>query len=542
MITYPINIKIDESGKTFITEKREEFSYAFRKGYKFYSNNSVELEKYLKSKFNLTDIESRSVVSKVKAQFDANSLNKKDKEERILDITEQIEKLKSEKKKKYKIRERFKLIKKLKKLDKFLSHDIVFGTKTALRKISFLSNFKDDRLDELNKFLIEYQERRMQEIYLIGEANQKGNRYFDFDFKNKEIIYKPCFGIKIYIKLNIKTQSKYYKNLLKLEKLINNKEISVTVGLTEKKISITFNEEILSGYSLNTKERTKEVRKIKEKYLTKEHKDIKIKEIYKQYYESQNTKMSNNKLPNRILAFDSNPNFIGYSVIDKLENNEVKVIHTGFYNLTKLNKKLPKDITIEERKHINNKRKHEINHIWKDIFEIAFHFKVSKFGKEDLEFKSKEAKEFNKEFNRQTKNLWHRNQSDNLINKYCKTLGIKLIECNPVYTSFIGNLKYEYFDPTNSSIEIGRRCLYKYNKNSFYPTFCTETILHTMSKFNEIKPRDVEAIKGSENWKVLYKNIKESGLRYRAALKDVNYVYNKCNNLRHRTVKKIVFV
>ena len=54
----------------------------------------LKQKKYLKNNFELTDIESRSVVSKIKAQFDSTLLNKKEKEERIIDIIDQINELK----------------------------------------------------------------------------------------------------------------------------------------------------------------------------------------------------------------------------------------------------------------------------------------------------------------------------------------------------------------------------------------------------------------------------------------------------------------
>ena len=50
MITYPINIEIDDKDKKFISEKREVFSYAFRKGYKKYANNIITLESTGESK------------------------------------------------------------------------------------------------------------------------------------------------------------------------------------------------------------------------------------------------------------------------------------------------------------------------------------------------------------------------------------------------------------------------------------------------------------------------------------------------------------
>jgi len=418
------------------------------------------------------------------------------------------------------------------------------GAQSLYERIEYIHS--KEKIDLLKKYKQQYQEHRKQEIYLLGEANQKGNRFFDFDFNNKQLIYKPDSKTKILIKLNLNDVSKYYNELLKLQKMTDNKDISVTIGLTENHINVIFDEEILSGYSVDVKERKKDVQTIKNKKLDKETETIEIKEIYQKYYKEQENHMMMDKFSNRILSFDSNPNYIGYSIVDNCDSI-IKIIHTGYYDLSKINEKLPNNATKKQRKHANYKRKHEICHIWKDIFAIAFHYKVGNFGMEDLNFKSKEIKDNNKEFNRQTKNIWHRNLSEQLINKYTKTLGIKKIECNPIYTSFIGNLNYNFVDPINSSIEIGRRSINKYTKNKvFYPNFHTETIIHTMSRLNDnIKPRDVEIIKGSENWKVLYKNIKKSGLRYRMSLKDIELLgdvkYHKSNKLLHRNVKKIMF-
>ena len=51
----------------------------------------------------------------------------------------------------------------------------------------------------------------------------------------------------------------------------------------------------------------------------------------------------------------------------------------------------------------------------------------------------------------------------------CRESGIELATVNPVYTSFIGNIQHQFVDSTNASVEIGRRGLFKYEKDSFYP-------------------------------------------------------------------------
>jgi len=173
-----------------------------------------------------------------------------------------------------------------------------------------------------------------------------------------------------------------------------------------------------------------------------------------------------------------------------------------------------------ESKYLNNKRKHEISLIYKSIFSFAKHYKCGYFVMEELNFKEKNLKEENKEFNRKTKNIWNRTFQSNLISKYCNQTGIQLIEVNPVYSSFIGNLTYNYFDPINASIEIGRRGMFKYIKGkSLYPKM-TSTIIDTMmERFGPFG--DVQFIKDCISWIDLFKRIKETGFIYRWQLEDL---------------------
>ena len=156
---------------------------------------------------------------------------------------------------------------------------------------------------------------------------------------------------------------------------------------------------------------------------------------------------------------------------------------------------------------------------------------------EDLNFKSKEIKETNKEFNRKTKNIWNRTFQTNLIAKYCNMSGIQLIEVNPCYSSFIGNIIYNYFDPVNASIEIGRRGMFKYMKgNSIYPKI-TSTIIDTMmERFRSFG--DVRFIKDCGTWVELYNRIKETGIIYRWQLEELDFF--KC--FRKDTIKSEVYL
>jgi len=366
---------------------------------------------------------------------------------------------------------------------------------------------------------------------LLGEANQKGNRFFEFDLNNNLIYYKPQKGIKIKLELN--NYINYRNHLIKLQELINNKEISVTVRLTKSHIVLTFDEEKFSGYHVNVSERTKEVNLIKDKNYTKEYQTELIKEVYKKYYDENRILKLSNKKNNRYFAIDSNPDYLGCSIIDKI-GDEIKIIKTFYYDLTELN-----DI---DKHRLGNKRKHGLKHVWKNIFKTIKYYKCGYFVNEELDLKSKDIGV--KEANRKINNLWYRGLSEQLTNKYCNKLGIIQIGINPCYSSFIGNMMYNYVDPVNASIEIGRRGIFKYYKNTkdkshFYPILDVGTIMNTVLTLNESS--DVSFLKDSSSWVDSYRKVGESGLRYRAILDDFKGNFNIVLNLSHSKIKKVIF-
>ena len=149
---------------------------------------------------------------------------------------------------------------------------------------------------------------------------------------------------------------------------------------------------------------------------------------------------------------------------------------------------------------------------------------------EDLNFKSDNINKNNNESNRKIKNVWNLDFQKNLIDKHCKINGIEKVVVNSCYSSFIGNIMYNYFDPINDSIEIGRRGIFKYIKdNNFYPKL-TSTIIDTVEK----RFPDVQSVKDCLNWVSLYKLIKETKVKYRWQLNDINFncfsrFNKKCN-------------
>ena len=150
-----------------------------------------------------------------------------------------------------------------------------------------------------------------------------------------------------------------------------------------------------------------------------------------------------------------------------------------------------------------------------------------------MNFKQENINESCTEFNRKTKNVWNLNYQFNLISKHCNILGIQIIEVNPVYSSFVGNLVYDYFDPVNASIEIGRRGVIKYIKgNVLYPRI-VGTIYDAMSKrFTPL--RDVHNLKDYNTWNKLYTLLKEMEIKYRFQLCDVSHSCFSKDNINSR--------
>lgn len=408
---------------------------------------------------------------------------------------------------------KYKLIKKLAYLNRTINNDIVFGGKVLLQEITKLSqNKSNDILLQKKKQL--FKEKRSLGYYFIGNTCEYGNRKFNFDFTNQRVIFKP--NRKNSIILDLKINKSQQRTLNIIQGLIENKLIPITVRLSSKFISITYDETLLNGYKFDKISCSKEQKLVH----TKEEK----KEIYIKHIEELNSKKKIGKLEQRYIAIDLNPNYIGCSIFDKV-GGEQKIIKTLCFDLTKLNNKRNLNSSDKKQKYQNNKRKYEISIIWKYIFGMVNHYKIYNIVIEDLNFNSIEPKGSN-EFNRQTKNLWHRTLTENLITKYCNIYGTNLLKVNPCYTSFIGNMIHDYPDPIASSLEIGRRGMSQYIKGySIYPDISRIN----QEKLNYLLGENMEY----KGWKELYKII--SCLRYRnpipMGLKD-KYLYSYKSKVR----------
>ena len=214
----------------------------------------------------------------------------------------------------------------------------------------------------------------------------------------------------------------------------------------------------------------------------------------------------------RVLGIDMNPNYIGISVLEFNEDDNFKVLSKQVFDLTKLTKKSGKSSTDKKSKYLTNKLNHETISIVHDICKLVDYWKCDKVVIEDLSIRSSD-KGNGKYFNRLCNNVWKRNLFVNKLKSLSLLCNFSLVEVNPCYTSFIGNVIYgdeNTPDMISASIEIARRGFKKFEKSWFYPSIRDEKInehwKQTLSRFDD--------------WKSAFQEIKKSKVKYRFLLQD----------------------
>lgn len=342
---------------------------------------------------------------------------------------------------------------------RFKNEKVVFGGKYNLK-----NRLKNKIIKE------EYQLKRQCPINIQGEELKQGNRSFNLDIiENNQIIFKLNKNKHIELKLpNLRNNIK--KELFKLQQLNEVKQSQ-------------------KGYTYSIR--------------------FDLKNIYISFEEFKEEPIKLNE--NRYLGIDLNPDTIGISI---LENN--KVIHNQEFSLKPIFSKILSEklsSKSDRMKYFQNKLKFETFEISKSISLLAKQFNCKSVFIEDLHFKSSSEIKIS---NRKNKNLWKRELFVINLTKRLNIIGIKLYSVNPVYSSFIGNLMYEYTDAINASIEIARRG-YEYrikkNKTGFYPKLLVKHQWKEMAtKFTD--------------WKKFFIEIKNLKLKYRVSLNEVEHKFN----------------
>ena len=450
------------SNEYYITAKCHRYSAAFIYVYNAANKSSDKsFEEKVCERFKLNSIEFDSVCRMAKSFINKEISEKKNKEDAIVTYRKQLKEANLNKYQKYVT------YKRINKYANSAGKRASFGGAGRQKALTKSSYTKDSNLE---KDRASYKAHRVYPFCIIGESNQKGNRFYDFSqLHNGIITYKPKKGIKIEIR--VKIPKSYEAEMLKLQRLAVNKQISITVRLDTNFIRLTYDNEALYGYAFDKKSLNENVSPIrKDASLTDKQKKDLISEKYAQAYSDwRNMKMSG-KIKDRCMAIDMNPGIIGYSVIQKDTNSDTghSIIEAGMFDLSYFSENLHLSNTDYRKKHKNNKRKYELTIVLKKIFSIARHYKCSCFALEEFNFKVTDRRY--QEANRKIFTLWNRVLTIQIIERNCQNNGIELIYVNPLYSSFIGNIMYNYVDPINASIEIGRRALYKYNKGkSLYP-------------------------------------------------------------------------
>jgi len=341
----------------------------------------------------------------------------------------------------------------------------------------------------------EYRESRNRGLMSVGEANQHGNRMFKLDVDKKAITYKRRCKEHIEFGITEKLSEKRRELLKRIEIAMSEMSSPITMRIKRKKLYITYDESEI--------------------------------EKYKRFH---------NLRSNRILGIDSNPNYIGLSIIDCNDAFNFDVVHKRVYDIKEL-------LKLDD----SNKENYELSIIGCEIVKLCKHFRVGKMAVEKLDFDvplTKRKNSVNK--NGKRRRINGRDQNRLLLNKWkyrrifghlktlCNTYGIEFAEVNAAYSSQCGNLIYgseNTPDMVAASMEIARRSFKQFEKGTFYPPFNKERVVDVLGSQWKDEP-----MPNFNSWKGLFPIIKESKPRYRFPLDESAAVF------RHNYSKRLTVV
>ena len=353
----------------------------------------------------------------------------------------------------------------------------------------------------------EFLNKRLSKLFIIGEANQHGNRMVVINDDLLSFTFKPT--IKDRIVLSIDGRYKRYKSILnKLYNLQQDKQIPITYELDNEYIYLTYDETIIKEYI--------------------DYKPIK----------------------NRIFAIDLNPNYVGWSVVDWKSSGKFEVVKNGVISIMDINdidfNLNGKSSESKERIHINNKRIFETYEISKLLVNTAKYYRCEVFGLEELNIKSKDTTR-GKRYNKLVNNVWNRNKLISNIKKRCNIYSIRVMLSKPNYSSFVGNFLFRDLklpDMTLASIEISRRC-YEFKTQYIDKTKDKRKniILPDVNDFNDRYVKSLEEFNIPVEIKDLdkiYYFLKNAKSRYRVSLDDLNHLkFSRCFSNKSK-IKKIL--
>jgi len=301
--------------------------------------------------------------------------------------------------------------KELRKLQQLKEPKVIFGGRNL-----FVKRCKEQISTE------EFMQKRLNSIYSIGTARPyKGNQKFRISEDLQHVVFQP--DRKHHFELQLIGVSKGYKDILRrLYARQELKDLPITYKLNSEFIYISFEEDKL----------------YKDEFNFKKKKD-------------------------RYCALDLNPNYIGWSVVDWTSSNTWRLVESGVYSFKQLNDEFNSikgtSSSDEKKIYLNNKKRHEVIEVAKNLIEKCCYYKVENFVIEDLNFKNSKLNT-DKDYNRLCRNQWIRNSFINNLKKRCSIFSINFMEVLPQYSSFVGNIMFRSLDKPDmvlSSIELSRR-------------------------------------------------------------------------------------
>lgn len=335
-----------------------------------------------------------SIEKEVKGELKIYEIQQRQIVERLNRYNQEIDELGTKPESKTNNRKIFKLDKKIAKNLKQFGKNPVFGSKLLAREMTYNKNMFRKTGDEKYKIAFnekkeQWRENRLRNFYSVGNSRENGNAFFTFDFNNNKIIFKPNRTTKINIQIKLTKVQK--KELEQLQSLIDLKQIPITISLSYNKINISYSSERLNNLDFKENDYKKEIRNIK----SKEERS----RLWLVYKKDQEQRKLFGKLSDVYCGIDLNPEYIGLTI-----RNKSKILFTKCYDLKSILKKIKDNNTETIR--------YNLAHIYKDIFSICSHYKVSHFVTEELSFKHDENQ--SKSFKRKTQNLWCREFQKNL--------------------------------------------------------------------------------------------------------------------------------
>jgi hypothetical protein len=456
---HSLKIKIDRNEE--VVKYCVQYSYGFRM---WYASEETcphkELEKRILVKNPLLDISVLGcIATQVAMKKEQHVASLKIKQETINEYTAQLETETNPTK-------RFRIDRKRNRLIGSLENEEVFGGRLNLRSHTYHLN-EYNRTGDLGHLwrqrqsLEKYHAQRILPYYFVGRANENGNRKFDFNFNENIVTFKP--SKKEHIELRLHPKRVQRNQLIHLQQACDAGKIAVTVSLKEDCIVFTYDNEVLAGYAFNGPEYQRAMKALKEKHdyknlsnEAKEELSPEFKALKRAYYLEQEKRQLANKIEDRVAAIDMNPEYIGLTIRDR-----GGILFTRCFDLSEL--------LAATKGNNTNEIQGNLGVIYREIFKELKHYKVGYFFTEELEFDKTTNKP--KSANRKNHNLWCRGFQEALTKKHCQNLGIIHREINAAYSSYVGNMVYNFFDPVAASAELARRGLVLLKKinETWYP-------------------------------------------------------------------------